>query len=131
MVSKIVIVHFFLSHPNIPKAFDIMIIWIKKLLKDVEELVKEESVLKIVTDYISTEKEADLEGVEEVKRKGEEVLLEMCRERERFKKVIKKEEIKGEEVKMEILEKEIETPLNLDQEISKVSWNLINHSFIE
>jgi hypothetical protein len=65
-----------------------------------------------------------------VTRKGEEVWLEMW-ERERFNKDVKKEETNGEEVKMEVLENEIETPLNLDQEISKVSWNLINHSFIK
>jgi hypothetical protein len=55
-----------------------------------------------------------------VTRKGEEVWLEMW-ERKRFNKDVKKEETKGEEVKMEVLENEIETPLNLDQETSKVS----------
>ena len=63
-------------------------------------------------------------------RKGEEVWLEML-ERERFNKDVKKEETNGEEVKMEVIEKEIETPLNIEQETSKVSWNLIYHSFIE
>ena len=43
-------------------------------------------------------------------------------ERERFNKDVKKEETKGEEVKMEVLEKEIDTPLNLDQDIIKVSF---------
>ena len=52
-------------------------------------------------------------------------------ERERFNKDVKKEETNGEEVKMEVLQNEIDTPMNHDQEISKVSWNLIYHSFIE
>ena len=87
-------------------------------------LIREESVLKIVTDYISVEKKADGEVVAQERRKGEEVWLEMW-ERERGDNVVKKE-IKEEEGKrgkswMDELDKNIDNTLNINQEISQVS----------
>ena len=93
-------------------------------IQDVQELIKGESILKIVTDYISTEKKDFVEGVKKERRKGEEVWLEMW-EREKVNKVVKKEikeeERQGVDVSKENLEEETDLKQNLDEIIPQVS----------
>ena len=100
-----------------------------QIIQDVEEIIKEDQVLKIVTDYICIEKKGVIEEVKKEKRKGEDVWIEMW-ERERVDNLVKKE-IDEEEVCKDVLEMKMDITHNLDQMISQVPTQFILKFFFK